>query len=79
VTIGGHGLATIELAAVERAATTVVGGAPDQFPDAFRALHEWIGQSGEQATSFDRELYIGCDGPRDTWVTEVQTILEPRP
>lgn len=78
VTIEGDGLATIALAAVERAATTVVRGAPDQFHDAFRALREWIDQTGNQATSFDRELYIDCDGPRDTWVTELQAILEPR-
>jgi DNA-binding transcriptional MerR regulator len=77
VSIEGDGLTTIELAAVERAATTVVRGAPDQFPDAFRALHEWIDRAGDRATSFDRELYIDCDGPRDTWVTELQTILEP--
>ena len=78
VTIDTDGLATIELPAVDRAATTVVRGAPDQFGDAFRALHEWIDQTGDQATSFDRELYIDCDGPRDTWVTELQTILAPR-
>ena len=77
VTIEGGGLTTIELAAVERAATTVVRGTPDQFPDAFRTLHEWIDRAGDRATSFDRELYIDCDGPRDTWVTELQTILEP--
>lgn len=73
----GH-LATIDLAAVERAATTVVRGAPDQFHEAFRALHEWIDRNGDQAMSFDRELYIDCDGPRDTWVTELQTVLAPR-
>jgi hypothetical protein len=53
--------------------------APDQFAGAFRALHEWVGKTGDQATSFDRELYIDCDGPRDTWVTELQTILAPGP
>jgi DNA-binding transcriptional MerR regulator len=78
VTIEADGLATIELPAVDRAATTVVRGAPDQFHDAFRALHEWIDRTGDRATSLDRELYIDCDGPRDTWVTELQTILEAR-
>jgi hypothetical protein len=79
MTIEADGLATIRLPAVERAATTVVRGAPDQFPGAFRALHEWIDQAGERATSFERELYVDCDGPRDTWVTELQAILEPAP
>jgi DNA-binding transcriptional MerR regulator len=77
-TISGDGLTTIDLPAVDRAATTVVRGAPDQFHEAFRALHAWIDRTGEQATRFDRELYIDCDGPRDTWVTELQTILETR-
>jgi effector-binding domain-containing protein len=77
VTIEGDGLTTIELPAVERAATTIVRGAPDQFPAAFRALHQWIDLAGEQATPFERELYIDCDGPPDTWVTELQAVLEP--
>jgi DNA-binding transcriptional MerR regulator len=78
VTIEAAGLTTMELAAVDRAATTVVRGAPEEhFADAFRALHEWIEQTGDQTTPFERELYIDCDGPRDTWVTELQAILEP--
>ena len=78
VTIQGDGLTTIDLPAVERAATTVARGAPDRFPDAFRAVHEWIDKAGEQATSFERELYIDCDGPRETWVTELQVLLPDR-
>lgn len=78
VTIEDDGLTTIELGAVERAATTVVRGAPELFPDAYRALHDWIEKSGDRATAFERELYIDCDGPPDTWVTEIQTVLEPR-
>ncbi|WP_206795035.1 hypothetical protein [Amycolatopsis sp. MtRt-6] len=53
----------------------MVRGAPDQFGDAFRALDDWITQSGERATSFEREVYLDCDGPPDTWVTELQTVL----
>jgi DNA-binding transcriptional MerR regulator len=77
VTIDGDGLAAIELPAVDRAATTVVQGAPEVFAAAFRALHVWADRTGNQPTSFERELYIDCDGPRDTWVTELQVILEP--
>jgi hypothetical protein len=69
---------TIDLDPVERAATTVVRGAPDQFPDAFRALHDWIDRNGSRATPFERELYLDCDGPPDSWVTELQAILEPQ-
>jgi DNA-binding transcriptional MerR regulator len=79
LTIDGDGLTTIELAAVERAATTVVRGDPAQFAGAFRALHEWVDQTGAQATAVERELYIDCDGPRDTWVTELQVLMEPEP
>jgi DNA-binding transcriptional MerR regulator len=79
LTIDGDGLTTIELAAVERAATTVVRGDPGQFPGAFRALHDWVDQTGAKATAFERELYIDCDGPRDTWVTELQVLMEPEP
>jgi DNA-binding transcriptional MerR regulator len=77
VSIEGDGLFTIELPATRRAATTIVRGAPDKLHHGFRALREWAEANGEQATSFDRELYIDCDGPRDTWVTELQTILAP--
>ena len=79
VTIEGDGMTTIELAAVERAATTVVRGDPAQFASAFRALHEWVDQTGARATPFERELYIDCDGPRDTWVTELQVLMEGAP
>jgi effector-binding domain-containing protein len=76
ITVEGDGFATIDLPAVERAATTVVRGAPERFHDAFRALHEWVERAGDRATRFERELYLDCDGPRDTWVTELQAILE---
>ncbi|SEC82519.1 DNA-binding transcriptional regulator, MerR family [Amycolatopsis tolypomycina] len=75
ITIADGDVTTREIAAVARAATTVVRGAPDQFGDAFRALNDWITQSGERATSFEREVYLDCDGPPDTWVTELQTVL----
>jgi hypothetical protein len=46
-------------------------GDPAQFASAFRALHEWVDQTGARATPFERELYIDCEGPRDTWVSEL--------
>jgi hypothetical protein len=79
VTIEGGGLTTMELAGVERAATTVVRGDPVLFAGAFKALHEWVDQTGGRATPFERELYIDCDGPRDTWVTELQVLMEGAP
>jgi hypothetical protein len=48
--VESDGLTTIDLPAVERAATTVVRGAPDRFPDAFRALHEPISSRNSRCT-----------------------------
>ncbi|MBO0834673.1 MAG: MerR family transcriptional regulator [Actinobacteria bacterium] len=78
-TIERDGPTTVQLQAVERAATTVVRGDPSRFASGFRALHEWVDKTGGQATAFERELYIDCDGPRDTWVTELQVLMEPAP
>ena len=77
--VSGGGIATVDLPAEERAATVVVRGDPSAFHAAFTAMHEWVARTGEQSTRFDREVYLDCDGPRDTWVTELQTIVEPRP
>jgi DNA-binding transcriptional MerR regulator len=75
VTIDGDGMTTLDLPAVERAATTVVRGAPDQFDDAFRALNDWVAKTGGDPTPFAREVYLDCDGPQDTWVTELQVVM----
>ena len=79
VTITEDGVETVELPAVARAATTVVRGAPEQFfHEAFQALHDWAHRTGEQTTGFEREVYLDCDGPRETWVTELQVVLAPK-
>jgi DNA-binding transcriptional MerR regulator len=77
VTIEEDGVRTLDLPAVERAATTVVRGAPERFADGFRALHDWVDRNGDRKTSEEREVYVDCDGPPETWVTELQAILEP--
>lgn len=77
VTLEEGGITTIDVAPVERAATTVVRGAPSQFHAAFTAIHDWLERTGERSTHREREVYVDCDGPRDAWVTELQTILEP--
>ncbi len=77
VTIEEDGIRTVDFPCVERAATTVVKGPPTCFPEAFGALHDWIDRTGERASRDEREVYLDCDGPRDTWVTELQTVLEP--
>jgi DNA-binding transcriptional MerR regulator len=75
VTIESDGIATLDLPAVEQAATTIVHGSPELFAAVFRSLYEWVEQTGHQATPWCRELYLDCDGPRDTWVTELQAVL----
>jgi DNA-binding transcriptional MerR regulator len=78
VDIDDGALTTLELPAVERAATTVVVGSPERFHAAFEALHAWTGMTGEREVGSEREVYVDCDGPRDSWVTELQVLLESR-
>ena len=78
VTIDEEGVTTIELASAARAATTIVRGSPERFHEAFQALHDWVTSSGEQDTGVDREVYLDSNGPRESWVTELQVILQNR-
>jgi hypothetical protein len=70
------GAETIELPGLARAATTVMHG--DNFDGGFDALRAWIHDAGEQEAGEVREIYLDCDGPRDTWVVELQLALRPR-
>jgi DNA-binding transcriptional MerR regulator len=67
---------TYELHGLGRAATTVMYG--DDFDGGFRALRSWIADAGEHEAGELREVYLDCDGPRDTWVVELQLALEAR-
>lgn len=77
VTVEEGGITTLDLPAVERSATTVVKGPPTGFAEAFGAIDDWLARTGEEPTRFEREVYLDCDGPRETWVTELQKILAP--
>ena len=70
------GAEAFEIPGLARAATTVLRG--DDFDGGFRALFDWVEQTGEQRAGELREVYLDCDGPRDTWVVELQVSLEPR-
>ena len=72
-----QGAETMELPGLDRVATTVIRGDPD-FDAGFRALQAWIEEAGEQEAGELREIYLDCDGPRDTWVVELQLALVPR-
>ena len=67
---------TFELSGLERAAATVMYG--DDFNGGFTALRSWVEQAGERPAGESREIYLDCDGPRETWVVELQLALEPR-
>ena len=73
---GGGGL-TLELPGLARVAATVLAGDPD-FDAGFAALRAWIAQAGEREAGELREIYLDCDGPRSSWVVELQLALEPR-
>lgn len=76
ITFDDGGVRTFELPGLDRAATTVMHG--DDFNGGFAALEAWIDQAGETKAGELREIYLDCDGPRHTWVVELQLALEPR-
>ena len=67
------GASTMELSGLGRVAATVIRG--DGFDAGFAALHAWVAESGERKTGEVREIYLDCDGPRDTWIVELQLAL----
>ena len=71
-------ISTRQLGGTDRVASTVVRGDED-FGAGFDALERWARDGGEQPTGELREVYLDCDGPRDTWVTELQLVLHPHP
>lgn len=73
----GDGFETIELPGIARVAATIIHGEPN-YSEAVGALHQWITEAGETPTGEYREVYLDCDGPRQTWVVELQLALTPR-
>ena len=61
-----------------RAATTVHRGSMDDCVAGYEALLRWTEDTGEHIEGYSREVYLECDGPPDTWVTELQFVLGPR-
>lgn len=78
VTYQSEATTSQELPGIERAATTVIHGDPDFF-EAFDALQSWAKDAGETPTGQQREVYLDCDGPRATWVTELQIAIGSEP
>ena len=69
------GFTVVDLPAVETAATIVHRGSMDQVLPTVQLLARWVDGSGHRFTGHAREVYLECDGPADTWVTELQAPL----
>jgi DNA-binding transcriptional MerR regulator len=74
VRVEGDGIVTMPLPGVERVAATVIHGDPN-FDEGFAALKAWAKEAAEEESGELREVYLDCDGPRDTWVVELQIGL----
>jgi DNA-binding transcriptional MerR regulator len=77
--IEDDGITTAMIPALGRAATTVITGDSDShgpdFEGGWNALRRWAQTTAEPVTGEFRELYLDCDGPRTSWVVEVQMAL----
>jgi DNA-binding transcriptional MerR regulator len=73
------GVTTSVIPGLARAAATVITGDSDQngpdFEGGWNALRRWAQATAETVTGEFRELYLDCDGPRTSWVVEVQMVL----
>jgi len=77
VKIDDDGITSMELPGLDRVAATVLHGDPD-FHQGFAALFAWAEEAGEQQAGELREVYLDCDGPRATWVVELQIGLRAK-
>ena len=68
----GHGLAIVDLPAVERAATIVHHGNMDGVLSSVDALARWIDHNGYRAVGYPRELYLEVPEDESKWITELQ-------
>src|SRR5260370_21857109 len=64
-----------DLPAVPRAVATVHRGSMSEVESALVAMIRWADHAGERIVGYSREVYLECDGPPDTWVTELQYVL----
>jgi len=62
----------VDLPEIEQAATIVHCGSMDDVMPTLQTLARWIDANGYRSAGLNRELYLESEGPRDTWVTELQ-------
>jgi DNA-binding transcriptional MerR regulator len=77
-TTTGFDIDIVDLPAVERAATVVHRGSMDDVLPTLQILARWIDEHGYRSAGPNRELYLDVEGPRETWVTELQEPIKPR-
>jgi DNA-binding transcriptional MerR regulator len=77
-TVHGRGIEVIDLPAAPRAAVTIHRGSMRHVDDGYQALLRWTGETGERVEGFGREVYLECDGDPETWITELQLVLQSR-
>jgi DNA-binding transcriptional MerR regulator len=73
------GLDVRDLPGLARAATMVHHGSMATVDRDYRNLMRWADATGERIEGYSREVYLDCDGPLDTWVTELQYPLVEEP
>ena len=74
-TIDSDVITLVELPAADRAATLVHHGPMTTVDQSYLALDRWIGDAGEVAAGYSREIYHACPPSQDDWVTELQFVL----
>jgi hypothetical protein len=68
----------LDLPRVPRAVATIHRGHMSRVERGYEALLRWTEQTGERVDGYSREVYLDCDGEPETWVTELQFVLEPK-
>jgi DNA-binding transcriptional MerR regulator len=68
----------IDLPAVPRGVATIHPGSMNRVERGYEALLRWTEETGERVDGYSREVYLDSDGEPETWVTELQFVLEPR-
>jgi DNA-binding transcriptional MerR regulator len=76
--VAAAGVDVLDLPAVPRAVATVHRGHMNRVERGYEALLRWTEQTGQRVDGYSREVYLDCDGPPDTWVTELQFVLAAR-
>jgi len=74
----GADVDVLDLPSVPRAVATIHRGHMNRVERGYEALLRWTEQTGERVDGYSREVYLDCDGEPETWVSELQLVLEPR-